>query len=126
MFTTPLISSLKLLVVDSRPCQSVPIQHVIMFVLYYEWSLGRWFPSVTYVSSANKIDRHDKPQVLLKVALNTQHSTHICLMFVCLMVFSAIFNNISVIWWRSVLLVEETRVPGENYRHVASLRIRCD
>ena len=23
------------------------------------------------------------------------------------------FNNISVIWWRSVLLVEETGVPGE-------------
>ena len=30
------------------------------------------------------------------------------LMFVCLMVFNATFNNISVISWRSVLLVEET------------------
>jgi hypothetical protein len=30
-----------------------------------------------------------------------------------LMVFNATFNNISVISWRSVLLVEETRVPGE-------------
>jgi hypothetical protein len=29
------------------------------------------------------------------------------------------FNNISVISWRSVLLVEETRVPGENHRAVA-------
>jgi membrane-associated HD superfamily phosphohydrolase len=28
------------------------------------------------------------------------------------MVFNATFNNISVISWRSVLLVEETRVPG--------------
>ena len=28
------------------------------------------------------------------------------------MVFNATFNNISVILWRSVLLVEETRVPG--------------
>jgi len=27
-------------------------------------------------------------------------------------VFSATFNNISVISWRSVLLVEEIRVPG--------------
>jgi hypothetical protein len=34
------------------------------------------------------------------------------------MVFNAIFNNISVISWRSVLLVEETRVPGENHRPV--------
>jgi hypothetical protein len=27
-------------------------------------------------------------------------------------------STISVISWRSVLLVEETRVPGENHRHV--------
>ena len=33
--------------------------------------------------------------------------------FVCLMVFNATFNNISVILWRSALLVEETGVPGE-------------
>ena len=31
---------------------------------------------------------------------------------------NAIFNNISVISWRSVLLVEETGVPGENHRPV--------
>jgi len=30
------------------------------------------------------------------------------------MVFNTIFNNISVISWWSVLLVEETRGPGEN------------
>jgi len=30
------------------------------------------------------------------------------------------FNNISVISWLSVLLVEETGVPGENHRPVAS------
>jgi len=32
------------------------------------------------------------------------------------MVFYAIFNNISVILWRSVLLVVETGVPGENHQ----------
>ena len=31
------------------------------------------------------------------------------------MVFNATFNNISVISWRSVLLLEETGVPGENH-----------
>jgi hypothetical protein len=31
------------------------------------------------------------------------------------MVFNATFNNISVISWWSVLLVEEIRVPGENH-----------
>jgi len=30
------------------------------------------------------------------------------------MVFKATFNNISVIWWWSVLLVEETGVSREN------------
>jgi len=36
------------------------------------------------------------------------------------MVFNATFNNISVITWRSVLVVEETGIPGENHRPVAS------
>ena len=31
------------------------------------------------------------------------------------MVFNATFNNISVVSWQSVLLVEETRVHGENH-----------
>jgi hypothetical protein len=31
------------------------------------------------------------------------------------MVFNATFNNISVISWQLVLLVEETRGPGENH-----------
>jgi len=39
---------------------------------------------------------------------------------VCLMVFNATFNNISVISWRSVLLVEETGGPWENHWPVAS------
>jgi hypothetical protein len=38
------------------------------------------------------------------------------------MVFNATFNNISVIKWRSVLLIEETGVPGENHRPAASQR----
>jgi len=38
------------------------------------------------------------------------------------MVFNATFNNISVISWRSVLLVEETGIPGENPRPATSQR----
>jgi len=45
---------------------------------------------------------------------------NVLFLFVCLMVFKATFNNISVILWQSVLLVEETRVPEENHRPVAS------
>jgi hypothetical protein len=32
---------------------------------------GRWFSPGTSVSSANKTDRHDITEILLKVALNT-------------------------------------------------------
>jgi len=35
-------------------------------------------------------------------------------------VFNANFNNISVISWQLVLLVEETEVSGENHRPVTS------
>jgi hypothetical protein len=39
-------------------------------------------------------------------------------LFACLL--NATFNNISAIWWRSVLLVEETGETGENHQPVAS------
>jgi len=38
------------------------------------------------------------------------------------MVFNTTFNNISIILRGSVLLVEETGIPGENNRPVASHR----
>jgi hypothetical protein len=55
-----------------------------------------------------------------------QHSTNFIISpFICfkdrshervrVMVFNATFNNISVISWQSVLLVEETGVPRENH-----------
>ena len=46
--------------------------------------------------------------------------TSCMLVFVCLMVFNATFNNISAISSWSVLLVGETGVPGEYHRPVAS------
>ena len=44
----------------------------------------------------------------------------ITLIRVRVMVFNATFKNISVTSWRSAVVVEETRVPGENRRHAAS------
>jgi hypothetical protein len=44
----------------------------------------------------------------------------ICDMVDWFMVFNATFNNISVISWWSVLLVEGTGVPGKNHHPVAS------
>jgi hypothetical protein len=52
-------------------------------------------------------------------SMNSKYRWNTCYI-VCLMVFKATFNNISVISWRSVLLVEETGGPGENHRLVAS------
>ena len=40
--------------------------------------------------------------------------------WILVMVFNATFNNMSAILWRSVLLVEETRGPGESHRPAAS------
>ena len=37
-----------------------------------------------------------------------------------IVVFNATFNNISAISWQSLLLVEETGVPGETHRLAAS------
>ena len=42
-------------------------------------------------------------------------STELIWFMVWFMVFNATFNNISVISWGLVLLVEETGVPGENH-----------
>jgi hypothetical protein len=39
---------------------------------------------------------------------------------VIVMLFNTTFNNISVISWQSVLLVEETGVAGENHRPAAT------
>ena len=39
------------------------------------------------------------------------------------MVFNATFNKISVISWWSVLLVEETGVPGENHYPALSYNV---
>jgi hypothetical protein len=47
-------------------------------------------------------------------------TTDVVSLFVCLMVFNATFNNISVISWWSVLLLEETGVPVENHRLMRS------
>jgi hypothetical protein len=55
-------------------------------------------------------------KIILYLKYETGKRVRACV-FVCLMMLNATFNNISVISWRSILLVEET---GENHRPVAS------
>ena len=59
---------------------------------------------------ANKPNSHKNKYYSWMVSIGFAYS------FVTL---NAKFNNISVLSWRSVLLVEETGIPGENHRHVA-------
>ena len=59
-------------------------------------------------------DRYEQEHIMI---FNTYALT---LMFVYLIVFNATFNNISVISWWSVVLMEETGGPSENHRPVAS------
>ena len=45
------------------------IQHYVIKFVSDLWQ-GQWFSPGTLVSSTNKTDRHDLPEILLKVALN--------------------------------------------------------
>ena len=63
---------------------------------------GRWF---YLASTTTKTGRHDIAESGFKTPKINQSNQ---------------INNISVITWQSVLLVEETGVPDENYRPVAS------
>jgi len=71
------------------------------------------------------VEKFDEPQpkfMSQKYIMEVLHSEVLFLdhgflqvCFVCLMMFNATFNNISVIMWWSVLLVEETGGPEENH-----------
>ena len=57
--------------------------------------------------------------VILKIE-NNSFKDNIYSNRVMVMMFNDTFNHISVISWRSVVLVNETRIPGENHQPVAS------
>ena len=58
------------------------------------------------------------PRISVKYGVGTQTAFMLHIMGLWFVVFNATFNNILVISWRSVLLVEE--LPGENHRPAAS------
>ena len=60
----------------------------------------------------------------IKIAIKNM-SLYFRILLPLLLIFCNVtLNNILVISWRSVLLVEETRVPGENHRPVASRHLQ--
>jgi hypothetical protein len=60
-----------------------------------------------------------QPEIIM-ILLNMQNKFILRKSGVRVVVFNITFNNISVILWRPVLLVEKTRVPVENHRPIAS------
>ena len=78
-------------------------------------------------ATCNEISYHEKLVILnrsvIPIKLLEYISDVAILTFrirVKVMVINATFNNISIILWQSVLLVEETGVPRENHRPVVS------
>jgi hypothetical protein len=60
--------------------------------------------------------------IIIMLGMGSTIEIHSLIKHVGVMVFNATFNNknnISFILWRSVLLVEEIGVPGENHRPAA-------
>jgi len=88
---------------DYKTCQKKDKQQQIIK------KINKQFPP-----SIENLKNHSRVNLLFRCS-----HRYSCASMVWSIVLNATFNNISVISWRSVLLVEETGVPGENYRAVA-------
>jgi len=77
-----------------------------------------WFTTMKS-SSVHKVDKYPKLKELLPFIISLLIVKLFWMIWFRFIVFNTTFYNISVISWRSVLLVEETRVLGENHRPVA-------
>jgi hypothetical protein len=114
--------------------QKVNSQHLLITynqltgTVVWSWSYGSWIynylwnPITTKVVSSNPVhgEVHSTLVGMSQATIRISIDTCIGLVSVkCLyarfVVFNATINNISVISWRSVLLVEETGISGENH-----------
>ena len=84
----------------------------------YVFDLNVYFNKIcNYVSFSLFLTKLVRANTLSKTITHTKPA-----LFGWCMVFNVTFNNISVLSYRSVLLVEETGVPGENQKPAASHR----
>jgi len=90
---------------------------------YFRWHPVKFFTS-KYMYKYGHHTCQNVPVVVDRAdSMEKLHGSKIDKNDTCLawfMVFNATFNNISVISWWSVLLVEETGGPGENHQPVIS------
>jgi hypothetical protein len=72
-----------------------------------------------FYDSTRKMWHFNTDDCLVEVTVLADLTIYLCLTKIVglwFMVFNITFNNISAISWRSVLLVEETGVTGENHK----------
>jgi hypothetical protein len=105
-------------------CNLVIIGPQLVYMAYCKWNFtafrmrGSLLPvSITCLLLMPFVFNINKSSFWETLFYEFSHFTNTVCLF---MVFNATFNNISVISWRSVLLVEVTEGPGEYHRPVAS------
>jgi hypothetical protein len=91
-------------------CVVCPIGHCVLCPSIY----GFWLPFGIF---KHDINCTCKTHLLMGIS---SFEWYCILSGVRVMVFNATFNNISVISWRSISLVEETGLPWEKHRAVTS------
>ena len=73
-----------------------------------------------YIDAADQVSGSVRYNIYNNKTISLLETKYIDFGLAWFMMFNTTFNNISVISWRSVLLVEETEVPRENHHPVAS------
>jgi len=98
------------------------VNHLLKAKIYYNDSTAHKIPNGLKIVIVTSMHVYD-----YIIPILSKHSNQYRLSLSCpqglvlaVMVSNATFKNISVISWRSVVLVEETHLPGENYQPVAS------
>ena len=109
-----------------KPWPGFPMSYAWFFFLFNDL---RWEVIVCFVDIGWIVDHHCSNLIFIVIYLLTLIIGYFVLSLmvswllwirVVDMVFNATLNNISVISWRSVLLVEETGVPEDNHQLAAS------
>jgi hypothetical protein len=88
---------------------------------------GRWFSPGTPFSSTNKTDRHDIPEILLKVTLNTINQNHLYIYkYIYINVFSdKVYQLLAHGQWLSLgTPASSTTNTGRNAIHVAAILLK--
>ena len=95
------------------------LYHIMLYWVHIAWP---WFELTTLVAIGTDCTGSCKSNyhMITTALVYVMNVLNFLTTQVRFLVVYATFNNISVISWRSILLVEETRVPTEKHRPAAS------